>query len=521
MHMDCEETFSLYSSFISAWKSDANYEETMIRANKIYAKTKAEAEKRDWYEMELINTGYALDTFYQYIEKEKELKPQLNYIRSLYERAIAVYCTDQVLWNDYILYLMERAHVLSFLKALALRAIRNCPWSGMMRAHLARFMESNHDERDDIIDVFDEAVQNKLLLSSMEDLITILLAKCDYERRQIDWSDPDDEQVLNLQVAFHEALQYLEEAFPGQTDPYYRIEKYFAFIQDKRLGNTDDARTLWETIIKKHGKDTEAYIQYIYFERDHGDYEKCASLFKLGLQKRVDNPARLVDVWSTIEREGGTVESMEECLVRSNRVSKFMQHKWQAQSVQMEERVEKEVKKKEVDKKGLRRMEAKKKMQVKKAQNKQTDESMETESSTKEIKPKPSSDEKEPAKTEDTSSRSGLKRKASADLAVLEKKQRNESPPTESPKMDGEFRRPELPFRPGRGNRGALNPRSSRLGRGVLGGGRGGMFVPPKRRETKNEQSDQGSSDKSSEGQQNANIPKSNDDFRSMLLGKK
>jgi hypothetical protein len=39
------------------------------------------------------------------------------------------------------------------------------------------------------IDVFDDAVQNKLLLSSMEDLITILLAKCDYERRQIDWSD--------------------------------------------------------------------------------------------------------------------------------------------------------------------------------------------------------------------------------------------------------------------------------------------------------------------------------------------
>jgi hypothetical protein len=143
MHLDCDETFSLYSSFISAWKADTNYEVTMVRANKIYSKTKAEAEKRDWYEMQLVNTGYALDTFYQYIEKEKELKPQLNYIRSLYERAIAVYCTDQVLWNDYILYLTEKAHVISFLKALAMRSIRNCPWSGTMRAHLTRFMVSN------------------------------------------------------------------------------------------------------------------------------------------------------------------------------------------------------------------------------------------------------------------------------------------------------------------------------------------------------------------------------------------
>lgn len=64
-----------------------------------------------------------------------------------------------------------------------------------------------------------------------------------------------------------------------------------------------------------------------------------------------------MDVWSTIEREGGTVSSMEECLIRSNRVSKFLQNNWQAQAVKQEEYAEREKKRKEEE--GLRKEEEK------------------------------------------------------------------------------------------------------------------------------------------------------------------
>lgn len=32
----------------------------------------------------------------------------LNHVRNLYERALAIYCTDVGLWDDYILFLVNR-----------------------------------------------------------------------------------------------------------------------------------------------------------------------------------------------------------------------------------------------------------------------------------------------------------------------------------------------------------------------------------------------------------------------------
>jgi hypothetical protein len=50
-----------------------------------------------------------LDAYYQYIENEKLAKKMksLNYVRNLYERAIAVYCTDVGLWEDYICFMVS------------------------------------------------------------------------------------------------------------------------------------------------------------------------------------------------------------------------------------------------------------------------------------------------------------------------------------------------------------------------------------------------------------------------------
>ncbi|KAI9487192.1 MAG: hypothetical protein EXX96DRAFT_69472 [Benjaminiella poitrasii] len=143
LHLEYEDTFSAYSNFISNY-DNANYEQTMVEANKIYAKTKTAAEERDVFELQLADSGYSLNSFYEYIEREKRSRnmSSLNNVRSLYERAIIYYCTDANLWNDYILFLIEKARVQSFLESICLRAIRNCPWSGILWAHLARLLES-------------------------------------------------------------------------------------------------------------------------------------------------------------------------------------------------------------------------------------------------------------------------------------------------------------------------------------------------------------------------------------------
>lgn len=107
LHINCEDTFSAYSTFVSNYDNN-NYEDTMVKANKIYAKTKKAAEERDQYEMQLSSSGYSLEAFQQYIDYEKRTKNMhsLVYVRSVYERAIVYYCTDPALWDDYILFLV-------------------------------------------------------------------------------------------------------------------------------------------------------------------------------------------------------------------------------------------------------------------------------------------------------------------------------------------------------------------------------------------------------------------------------
>lgn len=108
LHIDYQDTFDSFSSFISTWDND-NYESTMMKTTRIYSKTKKAAEERDFFEMKLTSSGYALDTFYEYIENEKISKSMssVNNVKCLYERAIVIYCLDPALWDDYILYLVS------------------------------------------------------------------------------------------------------------------------------------------------------------------------------------------------------------------------------------------------------------------------------------------------------------------------------------------------------------------------------------------------------------------------------
>lgn len=124
----------------------------------------------------------------------------------------------------------------------------------------------------------------------------------------------------------------IQIAFPNSGDPYYRIEKYYAYISYKRLGDTEKAKEIWKNVVEQHGLNTEAWIDYIMFEKDQGNYEKCESLFKQAIQKNIDNPARLISVWSSVEHEIGTLETYETSLVKINQKTKILARQWQSQS---------------------------------------------------------------------------------------------------------------------------------------------------------------------------------------------
>ncbi|KAI8067590.1 hypothetical protein BC940DRAFT_301110 [Gongronella butleri] len=316
LHMDCADTFSRYSTWVTE-HDNANYEETMLEANKIYAKTKAAVADREFYEQALKDSGYALDRFYTYIEFEKSCKKMSNVgtVRNLYERAITIYCMDVNLWEDYIHYMMQAARIPTIVTPIAARAVRNCPWSGSLWSHYARFLESGDAPKEDVYAVIDKALADRTLVASLEDLIAVLTTKCDYARRRVDWQNPDTDSLADLQMAFEEALIHIGQHFPD-GDPYYRVEKYYATVMSKRFGDYDKGKELWQGIVQRHGKSAQAWLEFIQFERSLGHVAECQQLFRRAMSKNVDYPQQLMAEWTTFEHEYGTLESLESTMVR-------------------------------------------------------------------------------------------------------------------------------------------------------------------------------------------------------------
>ncbi|KAI8357892.1 hypothetical protein EDC96DRAFT_445862 [Choanephora cucurbitarum] len=322
-----------------------------------------------------------------------------------------------------------------------------------------------------LLDIFDRALASKPILSSIEDLVTVLLAKCDHARRRIDWEDLDEDAVMDLKVAFEESLEYIAE---GRTN--------------ERFDDAEKARELWEDVVERQGLNTEAWIQLILFERDQENYERCATLFKQAIQKKIDNPARLIDVWNTIEHEVGTLASFEESLVRINRKTKQLSRQWQSQYTQEKEEKSKEKKIMDRKKKSQHRIAQKQRAKEKKNQ---TDDESTKEDISAEVAPK------EP---------NPLKRKLSAENEQEAKKVKS-GPKEEQEEVKQDKPKSTAAFMP--------RPRSARPHTAI----RRGKALKLGQRSVNRSDADKlmTESDKKEEPE----TSKSNDDFRAMLLGKK
>ncbi|KAI8139243.1 hypothetical protein BJV82DRAFT_627738 [Fennellomyces sp. T-0311] len=513
LHTSAEETFNNFSTFNTTF-DNANYEENMLQANKLYAKTQKAIEVRDQYELQLKQTNNALSTFYEYIEYERQTNDRfsLNNTRNLYERAVTIYCTDVGLWDNYITFLLERARFPVILEAISRRAVRNCPWSGALWAHYARSLEANNKDKAEVLEIFTKASAVEVLLTSLEDLVNLYLAKCDYLRRQVDWSNPREEDIVDLRLAFEEAFVYLHEKHPKTPDPYFRIERYYAFVENTLLDSEEKAREIWETrVIKKLGRSAEAWLAYIDFERSCGHLDKCQTLYKRAIVRNLDDPQRFTMAWLSFAREAGNLDMLQDTLVKVKSKENAIVHQWQEQAAEMEVASKAEEQKliKQKKQKAQHRLKNKAKQKQKRDQEENDSQASKSEETTKE-----ESQAKEPEDTvrEDDDGfkmPAPVKRKASAsnDSGIT-------SPVAKRTRIDDleEEQSSEDRGEASSSNRGRV------LGRGGRGRGRGrgrlGLGFSAKKN-TKEEPKEAGPSLPSE------SKPKSQDDFRAMLLGKK
>ncbi|KAF0501356.1 pre-mrna splicing factor 24 [Gigaspora margarita] len=330
-HATVEKTFSDYSSFITKY-DNSNYEKCMVESNMFFSQAKRRYYERDHYEQALVASGNALDKYMEYIEFEKrQSTPNWQAIRTLYERAIVFHYLDSSLWENYIFQLIDKKFPIDMVLSVIERSVRNCPWSGDLWGHYVRVLEKECYSYDKIKNIVQRALSTGMLNNSIDELVKVLLAHCDFERRRI-MKPLNSENTLNLINIIQESLQTVKQSFPS-GDPNYRLEKYLIEIETLNK-NLTKAREIWEDIIKAHGREAEAWLRYIEWERFMGNHDglmenhdEIHKKFKRASQQNTDWPERIFDAWEQFEHQYGTLDSMEHAFMFIKKQMKIVAHR--------------------------------------------------------------------------------------------------------------------------------------------------------------------------------------------------
>ncbi|RIA88649.1 hypothetical protein C1645_826059 [Glomus cerebriforme] len=315
-HATVDKTFSDYSSFITKYYNFI-YENVMIETNKYVSETKNKYYERDRYESALTESGNALDNFMNYIEFEKkQKKPVVNAIRTLYERAIANYYLDNTLWENYMLFLIDKYLVdkkvsISTLIKTAERSVRNCYWSGDLWSHYIRILEKNFSSPEEVANIYERALSTGMLKNNIDDLIKVIISNVDYERRKIlAYKGPISQENGTILVNFLEGgIKMVKESFQA-GDFYYRLEKYLIEIETS-IKNLPKARQVWDELSRNHRNESEFWIRYADWEKTVGNLENARKIYKQASQQNTDWPERIFDAWEQFEHQCGTVDNLE------------------------------------------------------------------------------------------------------------------------------------------------------------------------------------------------------------------
>ncbi|KAI8324054.1 hypothetical protein GQ54DRAFT_81750 [Martensiomyces pterosporus] len=306
-HAALEETFSLYSGFITRYKNDS-YEEQMVHANRIFSNAKQQCSTRDHFEAELMESDECWSDYSAYIDRlRRSGSADSKEISTLYERALVKGYYSANIWDEYITYVCDVAKDDQTAMRVAGRAIRNCPWSGKLWAQIISLTFAQ-DGQQQALAVYARALTTHALEYSMAELAQAATAAVTITRLAFQHGSGTGASTL---LSTCEGCLDAVYALPVETaDPALRLEQCCTYAVADVLSSADAARTMWTRICKARKICTEAWVLSAEFERKYGSTASARGIYRHAAQRRLDNPARLFDVWLTFEHAYGDVASI-------------------------------------------------------------------------------------------------------------------------------------------------------------------------------------------------------------------
>ncbi|OMJ19368.1 putative RNA-binding protein [Smittium culicis] len=194
-HQKIEETFSIYSMFVTTYMVDS-YEEIMVQVNSIKSDTIKKSQNRESYERKLdvsttgqSNEFFLADQYYVWVNYIKYLLvefekfnaveisenfnqiPEILEILTVAERMVINQYSNPKSWIFYFSLLIKFNKDINDLISVINRSVRNCPWSGEINGYSIMFDLENVDSN------FENVLKYKILNYSAIEMANFLLAR--------------------------------------------------------------------------------------------------------------------------------------------------------------------------------------------------------------------------------------------------------------------------------------------------------------------------------------------------------
>lgn len=279
-HATWADTFSKFSTFTSRYNQE-NYEAIMEYTASQTAHIKKTYALREEFEFNILKASQAGDldaeyyAFTRYLKWEKKTIGVSSFpiVNGLFERATLRFPVDASLWEDHVEFLIwQESRSVSLLDVLE-RANRHCPWSGSLWSHRILTLEAEQRPHEEVEHVKHSATKTGMLEhTDLEELMKVQIAWCGYLRRKA-FDDPkateDDADIAEvgirsaLELAHEMGLKKYGKDWSG--DPKYRLERIHIKFWTQR-GNMEEARHIWETLVKKQEDSYDFWYRYYIWE---------------------------------------------------------------------------------------------------------------------------------------------------------------------------------------------------------------------------------------------------------------
>ncbi|KEI40381.1 uncharacterized protein L969DRAFT_621145 [Mixia osmundae IAM 14324] len=334
-HAGIEDTFQAYSTFVSNFEDQGQYEDKMVAANAIVSAAKTSYSLRERYESRLTQLQYTPEAYTSYIDWELEVDaPDLALVEGLFERAVNDNPASVDLWDQYLRHLtrtlptidleeidevdtdaaiLALANAQQQLVAVAERAVKAIPGAGQLWATYLRILE-RCDQREQVQPLFERATAIRAVFDTVDSLVDLFTAKTDFHRR--DWEAVVVAQTKEPDELFQEPADILNQGIntinkrSRDGDPQCRLQHYLSRLLE-RFGQPDEAAAVWKRATTKHSDVAAAHIAYAELEARRNNTEAAREIYERGAGKRLDYPEYLFSAWRSFEHQHGTIETLE------------------------------------------------------------------------------------------------------------------------------------------------------------------------------------------------------------------